>query len=309
MEHPRIFRSAVDEKYYKMSLGARPENALRYEAAGIIVPTDISGIEAVVILDEVLGLQRVQYNLRKACRVIRMDTLTHNIDVATKAAAKKKVPPMVEARVQSQDYERVPFELWKNVYHVAVADESQKKAAHDIMGLNVRDAAGALAQAENEQIAVIMEAGTGTSDGADWGAAASGRSTNDPYIDIMTAFATIEGTWGFEPDFVIAHPYVWVDFFGNDFVKGQLQGTVFPGGKIFDLPGLPGMKGMSDWGITTTSAIVLDSDQAVVFGEGPTEAARYRNETAGYFAYIIRQWLEPLIVQEGAIFELTTLNA
>ena len=44
-------------------------------------------------------------------------------------------------------------------------------------------------------------------------------------------------------------------------------------------------------------------------GEGPTEAARYRDEKAGYDAYIIRQWLEPKLVLGDAIRELTGVHA
>jgi hypothetical protein len=39
------------------------------------------------------------------------------------------------------------------------------------------------------------------------------------------------------------------------------------------------------------------------------EAARYRDEKAGYDAYIIRQWLEPKLVLSDAIRELTGVHA
>lgn len=48
---PRVWRSAVNGRYYK-----QPEP--RVFEAQIITPEDISSIEAVVILDEVLGLAR-----------------------------------------------------------------------------------------------------------------------------------------------------------------------------------------------------------------------------------------------------------
>jgi len=126
----------------------------------------------------------------------------------------------------------------------------------------------------------------------------------------MTAFGSIEGTYGFDPDTIIAHPYVWMDFFGNDYVKGQLKGEVLPSGKIFDVPGLPGVRGISDWACLSTAAFVMSaSAPALVLGEGPTEAARYRDEKAGYDAYIIRQWLEPKLVQDGALYILTGVHA
>jgi hypothetical protein len=44
----------------------------------------------------------------------------------------------------------------------------------------------------------------------------------------------------------------------------------------------------------------------MVFGEGPTEAAKYRDEKAGYDAYIIRQWLEPSLVLDASIDMICT---
>jgi len=103
---------------------------------------------------------------------------------------------------------------------------------------------------------------------------------------------------------------VWGDFFGNPFVKGQLKGEVLPGTKIFTLPGLPGVRGYSDWACLNTVAFALSTTApALVLGDGPTEAARYRDEKAGYDAYIIRQWLQPQLVLAGAIRELTGVQA
>lgn len=299
----RIYKSAVDGKYYKVA--GNPELSRRYEAAGAITPTDISSIEAVTILDEVLGLARPQYVLRNACRIVRMDQLTARIDIATALTGQEKVEPMVEAEISSQSYSKVDFDLWKNVVHVVVADEASKKAAHDILALHVADAARDLARMENKQIDEALDDGSNTSAGSDWG-----DSSNNPYDDIITAFGSIEGTYGFDPDTIIAHPYVWMDFFGNDYVKGQLKGEVLPSGKIFDVPGLPGVRGISDWACLSTAAFVMSaSAPALVLGEGPTEAAKYRNEKAGYDAYIIRQWLEPKLVQDGALYILTGVHA
>jgi len=83
----RVFRSAVTGEYFKMFPRANPEDSRRYEAAGAITPTDTEDIEAVVILDELLGLQRRAYTLRNMCRVVRMDRLTARIDIATKMSA------------------------------------------------------------------------------------------------------------------------------------------------------------------------------------------------------------------------------
>jgi len=255
MELPRIYRSAVDGHFYK-----QPQS--RVFEAQMITPADIAAIEAVTILDEVLGLARPQYILRNVCRPVRMDSLTARVDIATKLAGQEKVPPLVEAEIVAEAYTDVDFDLWKNVVHVAISDEVIKKAAHDILGLHVSDAARDLARMENKQIDEALDGAIDLA-GADWGTA-----TNNPYDDIVGAMNTIEGTGGYPVDAIVAHPLVWGDFFGNPFVKGQLKGEVLPGTKIF----------------------------------------RYRDEKAGYDAYIIRQWLQPQLVLAGAIRELTGVH-
>jgi len=303
MTYQHIFKSAVDGKFYGAN-GDPDRDRHLFEAAGIIKPDDIKAIDTVAVLDGVFGLARPQYVLRQACRAVRMDALTASIDVATAFSGKEKVEPLEEADIVAQAYTRTNFDLWKNVVHVVAADESVKKASHDIMALQIADAARELARMENSQIKTILEAGTHTSAGADWGTAVN------PYNDIMTAFGSIEGDHGFEPTHVVAHPYVWMDFFGNSFVKGTLQGEVLPAGKTFSVPGLPGINGISDWQLTSTIALIVSlSAPAAVLGDGPVEAARYRNEKAGYDAHIIRQWLEPKIVLDGAIYRLTGVHA
>jgi len=296
MDHPRVYRSASDGKYYKQADS-------RVFEAQMIAPSDISAIEAVTILDEVLGLAVPQYVLRNVCRPVRMDSLTARVDIATALAGKEKVPPLVEAELSAEAYSKVDFDLWKNVVHVAISDEARKKAAHDILGLHVSDAARDLVRMENKQIDEALDGATDVA-GADWG-----DTTKNPYNDIVPAMATIEGA-GYPVDAIVANPLVWGDFFGNPFVKGQLQGQVMPGGRIFNLPGLPGVRGYSDFACLSTIAFVLStSAPALVMGEGPTEAARYRDEKAGYDAYIIRQWLQPKLVLAAAIRELTGVHA
>ena len=271
--------------------------------AQMIQPGDISAIEAVTILDEVLGLAIPQYVLRNVCRPVRMDSLTARVDVATALAGQEKVPPLVEAEIVAEAYTAVDFDLWKNVVHVAMSDEARKKAAHDILGLHVSDAARDLVRMENKQIDEELDTATDVA-GTDWG-----TDTNNPYADIVGVMTTIEGA-GHPVDAIVAHPLVWGDFFGNPYVKGQLRGEVLPGGRIFAVPGLPGVRGYSDFACLNTSAFVLStSAPALVLGDGPTEAARYRDEKAGYDAYIIRQWLQPQLVLSGAIRELTGVHA
>ena len=295
MEQPRVWRSAETGRYYKQ---AEPQV---FEAQ-MITPGDISSIEAVTILDEVLGLARPDYILRNICRPVRMDHLTARVDIATALTGQEKVPPLVEAEISAEAYTAVDFDLWKNVVHVVLSDEARKKAAHDILGLHVSDAARDLARMENKQVDEAMDGATDVA-GSDWGGA------NNPYDDINPVISTIEGN-GYPVDAIVAHPLVWGDFFSNDDVKGTLVGQKMPDGKIFSVPGLPGVTGYSEHAVLNTSAFVLSTRApALLHGEGPTEAARYRDEKAGYDAYIIRQWLEPKLVLSDAIRELTGVHA
>lgn len=302
----KVYRSAAQKSYFLTSQNMQDieNNSRELRAAGIIAPDDSSAVHAVTILDQVLGYQRKAYSLRAACQVIGMDKLTAKLPVATKNTASEKVPPMVEPEIRSDDYTTVDFDLWKDAGYIGVSDESQMKSAINVLDLNIQNCSRDLNRLENKQIDEAIDDGTITSNGADWG------STNNPYDDIGTAEDSIEGTYDHEPDMILGHPSVWRDFFSNDYVKGSLEGTRNPQGKIFTIPGLPGWTGISDYALLSTSAFVLASKApALVLGEGPTMAAAIRDDKAGYDAYIIRQWREPKLVQDGALYELTTVNA
>ena len=305
-ENSRVYWDPSAGRYYKAGrLGS-------FEAQ-IITPEDIEAIEAVTVLDEVLGLARPQYRLRQICRIIRMNKLTARIDVATALAGVEKVPPLVEAEVSAEAYSKVDFDLWKNVVHVVLADEATMKAAYDVMNLHVRDAARDLARMENKQIAEELDNATAIA-GSDWGAMTSPpTSDNNPFDDILSAITTIQGK-GYEPNYMVCHPYVWADFITNSYVKDLVTAgivSISATGGQFTLPGFPTIRVIVDYACTpNTSAWILASEApALVLGEGPTEAARYRNERAGYNAYIIRQWLQPKIVLDDAVREITGVHS
>ena len=289
-------------------------NARNVKQAQLPSISDISAVNIAILLQEILGLQRPVYNLRNVCRVINMNELKATIPIFTKPTAQEKVPPLTEASLEAAGWTSLTFSLWKNVTHIVVSDEVQKTANVDIFGTQTRDAAGALAASENNQIAAALDAGTESQEvaGSDWGTITSGRSANNPYKDIIGVMVTI-ATGGFRPNAIVAHPTGWAAFFGNDFVKGQLAGAVYPDlskGGGFPVPGLPGVTGYSDFFMTpTTSAYVLDTVSGVILGAGPTEAARYRNEEAGYDAFIMRQWLQPQIGVAAAIAELEGIHS
>jgi len=232
-----------------------------------------------------------------------MPKLVASVDVATKLTGVEKVPALVEAEISAEAYTRTNFDLWKNVAHVVVSDEAAKKAAHDIVNLQIADAAKEIARMENSQIKTVAETATAVA-GADWG-----TQTNNPFDDIGGVMDAIEGN-GFPVDFIAADPLVWMDFFSNAFTRGTAAGVQIPVGKTFAIPGLPGVTGISDTILTNTIAIVGSlAAPAIILGQGPTEAARYRDEKAGYDAFLIRQWLQPILVQANAVRKLTGVHA
>ena len=320
LEDFRVFRSAVDGKYYKTIGNPGKVNGSRdfTGAAGVLTPGDISGIQAVTILDEVLGRARVDYNLRAICRPIRMDKLTMRIDVATGLTGHEKVPPMKEAEISSDAYTPVNFDLWKNVVHVVSVDEAQMKAAHDVLGMSIDDAARDLPRMENKQISEIVEACTEKVSGtvyADWGLKTTPPlSDTDPMIAIVASIDAIQAK-GWPVDFMAMHPTLWGKFILNSYVATLVHSGIMQIGRdggVFTLPGYPRVKIYTDYALTETptSALgpIVGSSRApgLVLGQGPKTAARYRDEGKGMDAFIIRDWLEPKIVIDTALDKICT---
>ena len=301
----RVWRSSVSGDYYSSS-------GRRFEAQAIL-PGDIPSVEAATVLDEVLGAARPLTRLRSICTLVRMDGLSARVDVATGVTGQEKVPAMVEAEISGQSYQAVEFNLWKNVVHVVVSDEASKRSPYDILGLHVLDAARDLARMENKQIAETAEGCTEkVSDVAysDWGAMSSPPvSDTNPFEAIRASIEYIESQ-GYAPDFMALHPALWGKFVTNSYVRDLVQAgvaTMGPGGGEFTLPGYPTIKVVTDYSLTQTPTategpLIGDSRApAVALALGPIEAAQYRDERAGYDAYVIRQYLEPKLVVDGAI--------
>lgn len=299
----RVFKSAFDNpgdgKFRKIA-GYGEVKDFRYEA--MVTMNDITDIDSVTVLDEVLGLARPQYSLTNAVRVVPTDTLEFSIDVATKLAAQEKVPDLVEPDLSKLGWTRVAFDLWKNQVHVAISDKAAKRATRDVMQLSVEDAAGALAASKNSQIATALNSGSRTSAGGNW------LSTTNPFIDINTAITSIEDTYDAGvANLLIAPRAVWTAFWSNDYVKGGLAGTTFPASKVFAVPGLPGFTGIMDNGVTAAAMIVADNSKYIMMAQGPVEAEAYRNSAAGYSAWVIRDWMQTKLVVNNAGYVLSAL--
>jgi hypothetical protein len=83
-------------------------------------------------------------------------------------------------------------------------------------------------------------------------------------------------------------------------------------GGNFTLPGYPTIGLITDYALTETPTgtvgPIIGSTTALraVLGTGPTMAAQYRKELAGYDGYIIRDWLQPKVVINDALSKICT---
>jgi len=136
----------------------------------------------------------------------------------------------------------------------------------------------------------------------------------NPFETIRASIEYIEGK-GYRPDFMAIHPTLWGKFVTNTYVRDRVHAgiaKVGAGGGEFTLPRYPLIKVVTDYGLTATPAgslgpMVGDSHApAIVLGQGPVEAAQYRDEKAGYDAYVIRQYMEPQLVIDDAIDKICT---
>ena len=296
-----------DGEIYSASLAGQ---ARRY-AAGVTDTTDISGIATVTVLEEVLSKNWRQYNMEKVVRKVPMPNLAMKIDyISTKLAASQKVPELVEADIVDSAYTRVSFDLWKNVVHIAKSDKSQKQASQPIMDIDIEQASRGLAAARNAQIVTVFEASDSGTAGSDWGVeTTTGQSDNNPQTDIQSAVNTIR-TSGFNPNIIALEDQVWQEYQSNSYTQDTAQKWNQKAGTTeVALPGFPTLQVVVDTGMTSTIAVIADTQEWGVLGEGPKEIARYRNEIAGYDAFIIRDWLEVKEINDSAIVKLTGVTA
>ena len=274
---------------------------------GFIDVSDITNIEAKVVVSEVLGLARNKYKLRELCRVIKMPDLLGDMPIATRLAGVKHVPPLEEAKLSKEAYTWIHFDLeayGKNVVHIAISYEAGKKKnlVGDILASNVKDAAGSIAQMENEDIAGILS-GLGNQGGSDWGLAAT-----DPSDDVMAAIATmINLDKGYEPKYLAMNPLVWADLVSNDNVRKQMERNMMVQGQV---PTYCGLKILTDVAIAPeTSCFVIATDApALVLGDGPSMVQKYEGNAAFYTGYAIAKFGEPQVVQADAGIEITNVH-
>jgi hypothetical protein len=312
-ENVRIFKSSVDGKFYQYA--GDPAASHTYRNAGVVMPTDISNVEATTILQEVQGRARPLYNLRKICRVISMDSLECTIPIATKLTVQRKVPPMVEPEVSNEDRTYVTFKLWKNVGHIVCPDETMMLPKYPIFNESVEECSRDLPRAENLDIKDATDLITEKVSSAvydDWGAKTSGVSDTDPF-DAITAHIDYIQEKGYPVNFMGLHNTLWSKFCRNTYVRDLVHAgmaTLGKEGGSVTLPGYPTINIVTDYALPSTPDAthgpIIGHVGGMVFGEGPLMAEGYRDSKRGGSGYEIRQWLEPKVVIQDALSKLCT---
>jgi hypothetical protein len=282
-----------------------PNGVSDFKGAQMVLPSDTSAVRAQVVLEEVISFARPRYLMRNICRIVPTMTIKFSIPKGTTGVtAAEKVPILEEPKITKAAFDKVDFDCPKNVVFLVWARETRySPGGSEGTRSMLEDAAKALAAAENSQIKVVAEAATGIS-GHDWG------TSVNPYDDIAAVMDAIKPH---PVNFVAANPLVWLDFFSNDKVKGTDQPVQTPEGLmggVFTIPGLPGVRGISEQSLTSTKAVVGSTEApAISHADGPSESARFANEVAGYDAFVIRHWVQPKANVSEAIRVLTGVHA
>ena len=253
---------------------------------------DLTDVQAQVVIQELLGLARVQYRLRQMCKVIQMPHLVADIRTATTYTGSEKVPELVEADIKSHAYTKTSFDLWKNVVHLAISAEAKLKSDIDVMGLQLADAAKELARMENSQIATEFEADATSYNGESWSAKSNGVSDNDPVADILSASENIYVN-GYNANQLVMNYQQYVDLITNTHITSLLErGTIV---KTARLPAIAGFPLLLDENVSDDACYILDTGApAIILGEGPEMAVSYGGDSPKFFSgYAVAKFLEP----------------
>jgi len=277
-----------------------------YKGAGIVV--DVSTIQASNVLEQLLGLAEQQYKLDACCTVQSAPNLLLRVDADTMGYGQEKVGFLEESEIVDEEFAAVNYDLWLNEVHVVVEDKAAKQAAHDLMAFKVAKAAKRLARMRNSQIATELHTATEIATGQEWDDMTNGVSDHNPLEKITYAITVIECN-GFPVNFMAVSPTNWAEFLANTKVAAMVQAGLLNAGATpsISLPGWPTVKVIVDCAITEGLAIVGSSD-AIILAEGPTETVKYRNELKRYTGFVTRQYMQPEIVEAGAIRELTGIS-
>lgn len=283
--------------------------AERQQRDAVITATEINSITNVDMLQQVIGSMWKNTFARSATTSIPVPKLQLNVPVrSAKMAARAKVGELNVANESNTEFTSVAFNLYKNVVDVFASIEARLRGTIEPLDYDIKQAAGALGNLANTQIATLIETATTASKG-DWGAKTSGDSDRDPIDDILTEFVVMNDLH-YNPNYLCMHPRVWGDLLGNtNFTKGTAAAAVTRDlNGVFPLPIVNGITAVVDSAFTNTKATLLDSS-TVLLGEGPIVSEQYRDARRGADGYIVRQFHEPKLATNDGSRTMTSVSA
>lgn len=267
--------------------------------------TSLGYITVIELLREVIGREWREFNAINAVRRIPVPKLQLNVPIVGKYTANDKVPELVVPDQKTNTFTQAQLRLFKNVVDLYQSDEARLKGTIEPLNFEIDQAAGALGQVANTQIATEIETATTLAAGGPWNqvSVTHGRNNNNPLTDLISAATTITGL-NYRPDTLCMHPNVAGGLLTNSFINGQMPpGQMVPWG-VFQVPNYPGVKAVVDQSFTGTTATFLDS-RTMLLGEGPTVAEQYRDPYRGADGWVIRQWMHPLLSTANASRKIT----
>ena len=272
--------------------------AERQMRAGVRDTTTITNIQVTQLLTQIINEEWRMFFAIQGCTRMPVPKLKLDIPyISTRRTAQKKVPELVDINLDKSVESKVSFNLWKNADAVGVSDEAQFQANIAPFELEINQTAGALGLAWNDQIVTVQESFTATTE-ADWGAMTTNAdfSANNPLDDIQGVETTINSNH-LSANTITMHPRVFSDYLSNTFINGYdpAADRTGLGTGVFPLPKYNHITVIRDAGYTNTKASLYDR-RGILFGEGPTVAEQARNASAGANMYYVRQFGEPIKV-------------
>jgi hypothetical protein len=289
-------------------------SSMKARTAGVMAPSDFTGIEVTNVLSTLLGLPERNYVLQDAATVVPSPYLDVRVDTWSGFDVSEDIKIGAEIPTGQGTFSSTTYTLKLNAAHIARYDELDMRPHYwDIWRQNLENVARRMVKKKATLIGAELETATTETGGADWGVVSSGLSSNNPLDQLGKAADTIIANDG-NPNTIALSDKAYRDLITNTFMKGTAQnfnalvGQPTPGAaKTVNVPGLS-YQFYVDNLITATLAIIYDKAAITAF-QGPTSTAMYRDAIHRFDGYITTDYFLVDITQAGKIRQLTAVTA
>jgi len=284
---------------------------VRARQAGVMTPSDFTGIEVTNVMSTMLGLPERNFVLQNATLNVPTPYLTVRVDTWSGFDVAEDIKTGAEIPTSQGTFAATNYDLKLNAAHIARYDELDMRPHYwDIWRQNLENIARRMIKKKAQLIGTELQTATVQSGGADWGAVTSGLSTNNPLDQLGSAADVIVGNDG-NPDSIAMHDRAYRDLIANTFIHGTSQNMApsnQPGqAKTVNIPGFPYTFYVDNL-IPNTLAIVYDR-QAIVSFQGPVSTAAYRDALHRFDGYVYTDYFLAKITQPSKIRQLTAISA